>query len=58
MKKLIERAESVIKGMRWRAFFILKRDDEEVEQEEKEYYGFNGRRCPPQLMNLNCLRMT
>ena len=52
MKKLIEAAESVMKRMRWRAFFFLKSDDEVVEQGEEEYYGFNSRRCPPQMDEL------
>ena len=40
--------ESVLKRMRWRAFFLLRSDDEEVEHEEEEHYGFNSRRCLPQ----------
>ena len=52
MKKLIEMAESVMKRMRWRAFFFLRSDDEEVEQGEEEYYGFRSRRCPPQMDEL------
>ena len=52
LKKLIEMTESVLKRMRWRAFFFLRSDDEEVEQEEEEHYGFNSRRCPPQMDEL------
>ena len=52
LKKLIEMAESVMKRMRWRAFFFLRNDDEEVEQGEEVHYGFNSRRCPPQMDEL------
>ena len=52
LKRLIEMTESVLKRMRWRAFFFLRRDNEEVEQREEEYYGFNSRRCPPQMEEL------
>ena len=52
LKKLIEMTESVLKRMRWRAFFFLRSDDMEVEQREEEYYGFNSRRCPPQMDEL------
>ena len=52
MKKLIEMCESVMKRMRWRAFFHLKREDDEGMCDEDEYYGFNSRRCPPQIDEL------
>ena len=52
MKKLIEMAESVMKRMRWRAFFFLRGEDQEAEQGEDEYYGFDSRRCPPQIEEL------
>ena len=38
LKKLTEMTESVLKRMRWRAFFFLRSDDEEVEQGEEQHY--------------------
>ena len=45
-KRLIEKTESVIKRMRWRAFFFLNPDKR---SKEIETYGFNSRKTPPQL---------
>ena len=52
MKRLMEKCESVMKRMRWRAFFHLKRGDDEGVHDEDEHYGFNSRRCPPQIDEL------
>ena len=52
MKKLIKMSESIMKRMRWRAFFDLKSEDEEDIQEEEEHYGLNTCRCPPQIDEL------
>ena len=52
MKRLIEMSESVMKRMRWRAFFYLGNEDEGDEQEDRKHYGFNSRRCPPQIDEL------
>ena len=41
-----------MKRMRWREFFFLRSDDQEVEQGEVEYYGFKSCRCPPQMDEL------
>lgn len=45
-KRLIEKTESVLKRMRWKAFFFL---NPEIKAEEKETYGFNSRKTPPQI---------
>ena len=47
--KLIEKIESVIKKMRWKANFNLNKDDENRSTKtENETYGFKTRKCPPQ----------
>ena len=51
-KKLIEMAEVVLKRMRWRAFFFLRREDEEDERGDGTHYGFNSCKCPPQIDEL------
>ena len=50
--KLIERTEDLIKRMRWRAFFFLKRDEETDGPETKETFGFRTRKCPPRVEDL------
>ena len=44
--KLIEKVESVIKRMRWKAHFFLNGDN--TEEIRKETLGFKSRRHPPQ----------
>ena len=51
-KKLIEMAESVLKRMRWRAFFFLRNEDEEDVRGDGMHYGFNSHRCLPQIDEL------
>ena len=61
-KKLIEKVESVIKRMRWKAFFFLKdnegnhSDDAESTQNTQHddvgNFGFKSRKCPPQIKDL------
>ena len=54
MKKLIEKTESVIKRMRWKAFFSEKNNDTTQHTEEQDNkYGFKTRKCPPQNESLN-----
>ena len=52
-KKLIEMVESVIRRMRWKAFFFLRRGDEHnIENDadaQGEKYGLKSRKCPPQI---------
>lgn len=49
-KTLIEKVESFIKRMRWRAFHFLKGNDKC--EDTKETYGFKTRKCPPQIPEL------
>ena len=44
--KLIEKVESVIKRMRWKAHFFLNGDN--TEEIRKETFGFKSRHHPPQ----------
>ena len=46
--RLIEKIESVIKRMRWKAHFFLKEDNNDETKQERESYGFKARKCPPQ----------
>ena len=50
--KLIEKIESVIKRMRWKAQFFMK-EEEENEGPKKENYGFKTRKCPKQCIELD-----
>ena len=50
-KKLIEMVESLIKRMRWKAFFFL-RGDKDLKQDCDEKFGLKSRRCPPQIDDL------
>ena len=56
LAKLIEKNESVLKGMRWKAFFYYSLEDkamkDENTQEHKEHYSFKSRKCPKQIKEL------
>lgn len=47
-RRLIEMIESVIKRMRWKAFFFLRGENEDAQAYE-EKYGLKSRKCPPQV---------
>ena len=53
---VIEKVESVIKRMRWRAFFFLKGDETQTEDHPdsgaNEHFGFKSRKCPPRVEEL------
>lgn len=53
-KALIEKVESVLKRMRWRAFFFLRegKGGESDDLEDARNFGFNSRKCPPQIEEL------
>ena len=61
-KRLIEKVESVIKRMRWKALFFMKDNDDsrrentETTQDAAEddncNFGFKSRKCPPQIKEL------
>ena len=51
LTRLIEKVESVIKRMRWRAFFFLKSDQSDTNSTE-EHFGFKSRKCPPRVEEL------
>ena len=50
--KLIEKVESLIKRMRWRAFFFLENGETEERQQEN-HHGFKTRKCPPKVEELD-----
>ena len=53
MKALVEKVESLIKRMRWRAFFYLKGGDDGRASNAKDHYpGLISRKCPPQVEEL------
>ena len=47
MKCMIEKVESLIRRMRWKAFFFDK--DKKPEPDEFNTYGFNLEKRPPQI---------
>ena len=47
-KSLIEKVESLIKRMRWRAFFFLKNEDGHQDNLDDKF-GFKSTKCPPQV---------
>ena len=51
--KLIEKIESFIKRMRWKAHFFLQENEEDQEGMKRENYGFMTRKCPPQCADLD-----
>ena len=56
LKKLIEKTESVIKRMRWKAFFFDQNKDKDShcdDKNENNNFGFKSRKCPPQNEDLN-----
>ena len=50
LQRLIEKTESLIQRMRWRAFFFL---NPQTEGMTKETYGFNSNRSPPHVKELD-----
>ena len=54
LKKLIEKTESVIKRMRWKAFFYERKKDHTSTPDEKNSFGFKSRKCPPRIEDLEC----
>ena len=54
-KRLIEKVESLLKRMRWRAFFYLSGSNDSAPTEcddDDDHFGFPSRRCPPQVDEL------
>ena len=52
-KALIEKVESLIKRMRWRAFFFLRGSDGEPADAEQFFPRLSSRKCPPQVDELD-----
>ena len=55
VRTLLEKVESVIKRMRWKAFFFLRGDTDSSDSEHEgvhEYYGFKSKRTPPQIQEM------
>jgi len=55
LKSLIEKVESVIKRMRWKAFFYEKSTDKKDQQNDdsNNKFGLKSRKCPPQNEDLD-----
>ena len=52
-KWLIEKVESVVRRMRWKAFFFLSgRDEEATDGADSAQYGFKSKLTPPQIEEL------
>ena len=50
LTKLIEKTESLIQRMRWKAFFFLNTNTDDATT--KETYGFKSKRSPPHVKDL------
>ena len=50
-QRLIEKTESLIQRMRWKAFFFLNTNTDETTT--KETYGFKSKRSPPHMKELD-----
>ena len=50
LTRLVEKAESVLKRMRWKALFFLRNEDDL--QDASSLYGFKTKKCPPQIEEL------
>ena len=66
LKRLVEKIESVIRRMRWKALFFLNKDDqtedttstsndesEESDGEKNEYFGFKSKKAPRPVSELS-----
>ena len=58
IKKLIEKTESFIKRIRWKAFFFEQNKDKnktnrDSDNEDSNNFRFKSRKCPPQNEELN-----
>ena len=53
LKSLIEKVESAIKRMRWKAFFFDRNDQDNKEATNNNNFGFKSRKCPPQNSELD-----
>ena len=53
LKSLIEKVESAIKRMRWKAFFFDRNDQDNKEATNNNNSGFKSRKCPPQNSELD-----
>ena len=51
-KRLVEKVESVVKRMRWKAFYFLKEENYDDDLPKEEKFGFKTRRCPPQISDM------
>ena len=52
-KRLIEKVESFVRRLRWKAFFFLRGDSRtETDFNHKESYGFNSAKSPPYVEEL------
>ena len=49
--RLIEKVESLIKRMRWKAFFFKKGENDD-QPETDDHFGFKTRKCPPRIEEL------
>ena len=53
MKVLIEKVESVIRRMRWKAFFYLNDGKDKDEDGSEDHYGLKSKRSPPHVDELD-----
>ena len=53
LKSLIEKVESVIKRMRWKAFLFNRNEQDNNDAINNDNFGFKSRKCPPQNSELD-----
>ena len=53
LKSLIEKVESAIKRMRWKAFFFDRNEQDNNDATNNDNFGFKSRKCPPQNSDLD-----
>ena len=53
LKSLKEKVESVIKRMRWKAFFFDRNEQDSNDAINNDNFGFKSRKCPPQNSELD-----
>ena len=53
MKSLIEKVESAIKRIRWKAFFFDRNKQNNTDATDNDNFAFKSRKCPPQNSELD-----
>ena len=52
-KSLVDKVESVIKRIRWKAFLFDHHEQDNNDPANNDHFGFKSRKCPPQNKDLD-----